>query len=510
MKNIYLKTIIFFSLISSIVTAQITETEPNNTFTEANDLSENITVTGLIADYPNPDVYRIILPEDGKIIINTTIAGEGTNPNAPFTFTLFNEEENPWNSHSPLKGENGMFMSDVNEWCCILQDTFYIEVNSGYVFPYLYNYTLSWELIPATYDNDIEPNSVFTQALPLMYNTSTEGHLSFVRDPQAVGQDGIDFYSIVPPVNGTLRVFIETEAQSTGSNNMNMNIHTIDGSAWYGQTTTVGGFQSPNVDTILWGCVGNDTMYLSLTTTNVNDRGYSYKMRYDMLPMVFANDAEPNGSFESAQLVDPAIPIEGNQYLGNYYYWSQSQQEDIYKFYKPDTGYFKIVAYAETHTTDATGGHSIQLYDSNFNPVGPALVAPIGINSIPSVDSLNFAYLAADTFYIKTFSNYAFAACRSYRLQLSYVGLENTVEQIDQASISVYPNPSRGHFFLNANGFSGKGNLQVFDVLGKIVHEQNFNTIGQLEVAMNESTPGIYFIKVAAGNERFLQRIIIE
>ncbi|MFM9986916.1 MAG: T9SS type A sorting domain-containing protein [Flavobacteriales bacterium] len=491
--------IFFFGLAQS----QITETEPNDPFPAGNDLEEGITISGQTCTSDNPDRFRIILPADGKLVINTTASVPGEIVAAPFQFQLFSDQNNAWDQLYPLTGENGTFASDSYEWCCLLADTFYIEVYRGYAFEYCYDYTLSWGLIPATFTNDEEPNSAYIQALDLNYNTPMEGHLSFVNHPQAAGQDGIDFYRLVPPTNGTLRVFLESEAQSTGSTFTRMTLNNINGGPWYSQNSPVGEFQSPNSDTVIWDCVANDTIYIDLTTTNFWDRGYAYRIWFDMVAPVYANDIEDNDSFATAQEVDPSAPIEGNQY-----FWGDSGGWDYFKFYKPDTGYFKVVMRAETSTGDATLGHSLQLFDKNLSAIGGPFNGPLGIYSIPAVDSVTYNYLAADTFYIVTSSNYAFASCRSYQLDLSYVDNLNGVSNSVLSNVKVYPNPNNGAFFVEGIQ-NGNCTIDIYNSTGAKIHNEKIRNAGRNEINLENAPNGIYTVQISCDGVRRSERIVV-
>jgi hypothetical protein len=492
------KILLFFLSLGFVLSsnAQINEIEPNDTLTQATNLPIGVTVTGQTCMWNNLDYYQIILPEDGLLRVHSSVAGEGINPiGGGFTLTLFNHQ-NGWNGFTPLAGENGASLSDVSEWCCLEADTFYLQVYRGYAFNYCFDYSLSWEIVNAPFLNDNEPNSTFNTAEFLLFNTPTEGHSSFINHPQGGGMDNTDFFSFVPPVNGTLRLYLEVQAQSSGSNSLTVNLHNHNGSSWYAQQTSVPSYPAISSDTLTWECMSMDTMFFSIVTTNFYDRGYSYRIRYDMLPMVFANDGEPNDFFPSAQLIDPSLPIEGNQLLGNSGFWNGTQ-EDIFKFYKPDTGFFKIVAYSETHTDNPTAGNVIQLYDHNANPIGAPFAAPIGIHSVPAVDSIYFASLPADTLYIKTYSPYAFASCRSYRLELSYYQAPQGTQDLSVTNISLFPNPNNGIFTLDTRKLTGFGQVQILDFLGRKVYDERVVLGTTIPIHLQEMANGCYLVRIA-------------
>ncbi|MBL0315168.1 MAG: T9SS type A sorting domain-containing protein [Flavobacteriales bacterium] len=500
--------LLFLTFVLSTSTySQINETEPNEPLLSGNNLPENTVLTGQTCMWNEPDFFQVVMPQDGVLRIHTGVSGEGINPSTALQFQLFTAANDPWYSYVPLAGENGAMMDDVFEWCCLEAGTYYIQVYSGYAFSYCYNYTLSWELVDAAFTNDNEPNSTFATAEFLNYDESTEGHLSFYPHPQGSGQDGTDFYAFVPPMNGTVRLFIDSQAESTGSNNISVNIHTINGSAWYAQSSPVASFPSTNSDTLIWECIGNDTMYFSLNTTNYYDRGYAYRIRYDVIPMVFGNDSEPNNFFAEAQLVNAFEPIEGNQYLGASYYWGGTQ-EDIFKFYKPVDGFLKVVIHTETHTGDGTGGNTVQLYDHTANYVGAPFTAPIGLYGVPAVDTMHFETLNADTFYLKTYSAYAYPACRSYRIELLFDEV-NGVKETSLSQLRIYPNPNNGDFQLDTRQLAGMAQLQVIDFTGRIILNEQQTLGGTIPIRLSDVASGYYLLKIVNDGREIHQPFMV-
>ncbi len=76
-------------------------------------------------------------------------------------------------------------------------------------------------------------------------------------------------------------------------------------------------------------------------------------------------------------------------------------------------------------------------------------------------------------------------------------------------SLTISPNPSNGNFIITSTSNIGKFNLKIYDVLGKIVHEENYSSVMQKEINTNLS-PGVYFIKLNSDNSTFTYKIIVE
>ena len=75
----------------------------------------------------------------------------------------------------------------------------------------------------------------------------------------------------------------------------------------------------------------------------------------------------------------------------------------------------------------------------------------------------------------------------------------------------VYPNPSQGVFNIRINKFSGKVNLQVVDMNGRVVFTQN-NADFNIEKSINLSglSKGMYVLKVGGSSVNYAQKIVIE
>jgi Secretion system C-terminal sorting domain len=483
--------------------SQINESEPNNENAIANNLPISTSVAGQVCVYTDPDFFRIVLPEDGTLHINTTVLGLAENPPQSLKVLLTSKNSNPWNFFNPAMGIGGNTASDEFEWCCLKADTFYLQVYSDYVFESCYNYTLEWDVIPGTFGNDIEPNDFYTNALDLSYNTNIEGHLNFINDPQGAGSESMDSYRIVPPMDGTMRLFVESDAQSTGSSNIHMMLVNANGSDVYNQFTPVGGFFAPNADTLFWPCTSMDTIYIRMYITNYFDRGYTYRIRYDMQLPAYGNDIEPNNVQANAQLVNPALPIEGHQFF------SGDPSEDVFKFFKPDTGFFKIKCLSETYQTDNNGGHRVQLLDHNFSYIGE-LNATLGINSEPHLDSITFNNLSADTFYIKTYCPYAYAACRSYRLDFEFNPGVGVKEETTKGGFSLYPNPTNGLFYLENSSLAGNARIDIYNGMGQKVNTEKMVLPCRKELNLEGYTSGIYLVNITIGTKQYQNLIVLK
>jgi hypothetical protein len=74
----------------------------------------------------------------------------------------------------------------------------------------------------------------------------------------------------------------------------------------------------------------------------------------------------------------------------------------------------------------------------------------------------------------------------------------------------IYPNPAHNTFTISFNGLSSmvNGHLQIFDVMGRAVHEQAVNN--QSTIIDKQFSAGVYFVKVRVGERVFTEKMVVE
>jgi hypothetical protein len=74
-------------------------------------------------------------------------------------------------------------------------------------------------------------------------------------------------------------------------------------------------------------------------------------------------------------------------------------------------------------------------------------------------------------------------------------------------SVSVFPNPSRGHFQLTfSNMQSVNGRLEIYNVFGEKILQQQLTN----EFDLSDSPKGIYLVKIHDGEKIYTQRIVVQ
>jgi hypothetical protein len=87
------------------------------------------------------------------------------------------------------------------------------------------------------------------------------------------------------------------------------------------------------------------------------------------------------------------------------------------------------------------------------------------------------------------------------------VGL-NEIKSILPLLIS--PNPSSGDFVITFPGIINQGTVEIYTVLGERIISKAVSLTSNFEINLENSSPGIYFVKVTDGERRYAQKIMIE
>ena len=92
---------------------------------------------------------------------------------------------------------------------------------------------------------------------------------------------------------------------------------------------------------------------------------------------------------------------------------------------------------------------------------------------------------------------------------------ENSIEEITESLITVYPNPNKGQFMLEGlnallNSKTDLLHLYLFDTMGKMVVEQPLESANEVEVLLPADLHGVYHLKVVNSNgQQFVTKLIL-
>jgi hypothetical protein len=165
---------------------------------------------------------------------------------------------------------------------------------------------------------------------------------------------------------------------------------------------------------------------------------------------------------------------------------------------------------------------------------GSQMVIPVGYKAAPGAYVLDLVGIqnlsAAQSVYLKdnetgTISDlsqnatYAFVSSsegeNNGRFELIFTQSVTQLADMKKAikpAVTVYPNPVKDQFFtVGMTNLTGKVNIQLTDILGKVVYAQSFDNVSDLkEVKLTRpSVSGHYILKVNGKDGNFVQSVVI-
>lgn len=414
MRSFVIVVIFMFSIAIKFF-AQLNDSEPNNDIASADTLPFNTIFTGQLKWQTDPqDWVRIIMPGPGILRIKTTVNGDAVQT-SKMRLTLHSKGGAQFYSID-VNATNGSTSIDSADYVCIAADTFFLRLDELLSFcdpcpNACYNYTIELVRIPASFSDDQEPNNSTMEAIFLDENVAKEGTLKY-RHYNGDYSESEDYYCIVPPDDGNIILYVESEHTSFASL-LNINLKTKNNYNHGDQYPTNGSFGSPATDTLIWGCVqGQDTLYFKISSGNVNDCGISYKIRYALDTMQFQRDLEPNNS------IAQSTELKHNTYFDGHLKFSGVDDQDYYCVVVPDTGYLKLYTQMEITGIPAPEAQSvnISLFDKNGGFMGGKNMRakPFGGSALDTFD-LGLKN-KQDTFYLYIGTFYAGQCGISYRI----------------------------------------------------------------------------------------------
>lgn len=74
-------------------------------------------------------------------------------------------------------------------------------------------------------------------------------------------------------------------------------------------------------------------------------------------------------------------------------------------------------------------------------------------------------------------------------------------------NLIVYPNPTNGNFTIDLGNIFGKTEVQITDILGKVIESKSVNSAQKLDFFIQEAA-GIYIITVRADDKQAMIRMV--
>jgi photosystem II stability/assembly factor-like uncharacterized protein len=82
------------------------------------------------------------------------------------------------------------------------------------------------------------------------------------------------------------------------------------------------------------------------------------------------------------------------------------------------------------------------------------------------------------------------------------------IKEEDKINVTVFPNPTDGNVKLAFESSIQKGNITLFDELGRQILSQQINGLNSVELDVTQCASGLYFIVIQADNKRSIEKLI--
>jgi hypothetical protein len=322
-------------IISTLLSASYSDTEPNDTFGQATAIAVNTTADGSLGTTDPDDWYQIDLPHDGALRVVVTPGG-ALNTHVK----LFDQDgATSLNFNGGAYGNQGSFGEpDTGYRIDLKSGTYYVTIARWGSDGGQGTYTINTAFTPTEYPNhnDSEPNDSSSTAMTLIVNASDTGHLGYYKDGAT---DRDDWYRIELPHDGALRVVVvpghalNTQVKlfdQDGTTSLNFN-----GGAYGNQGS------SGEPDSVFRADLKSGTYYVTASGWIGSGQG-SYIITTDFTPTEYPdhNDTEPNDSSSTAMTLYVNAPDTGH--LG-YYKDGATDRDDWYRIELPYDGPLRVV-----------------------------------------------------------------------------------------------------------------------------------------------------------------------
>ncbi|MBP0725151.1 PPC domain-containing protein [Bacillus sp. RG28] len=353
------------------------------------DLSFNKEVNGAITNDIDQQVYKIVLPQAGKITVNLS-----SELNDVYLDLYDSNGNKVWDSVNIYTG------SKVNpkKWL----DSENLEAGTYFVkLSQYYDYTGSFKLqvnYESANNNDIEPNNGMEQAQQITLNAQKlVGYISW--------NDNVDYYKVVLPTGGRIDVNVSSELHDT-----NLDLYDANGNKVW---DTVDLYTGSTVNPKKWSSSEDleaGTYYIRMSQYSDYTGKYEIQVNYQAANN---NEQEPNNGTEQAQ----QITLNTQKIVG---YISWNDNLDYYKVVLPKAGRIDVNVSSELHDVN------LDLYDANGNKVWDTVDLYTGSTVNPKKWSSS-EDLEAGTYYIRMsqYSDYT----GKYEIQVNYQAANNNEQE---------------------------------------------------------------------------------
>lgn len=348
----------------------VAESEPNNTWNQADVITLGAAGTGTCTATGDVDWWRVTSANDGKLTVNWT------STNSVYIYCQIYDTLGVLQFASAYtNGSNVLNVDGLNA------GTYYIKF-----FAYTGTDSPTYSFVPTwttpTQANDVEPNGTRNQAKVLPLNGSKTGHIGYYYNNL---DDTLDWWKVTTNQDGKLNFTI------TSHNGQNVYAQLFDNDG----TTFLAGSYTSGTATYSADGLSAGTYYILVRNYYIS--GFApYTLSNTLTLPPVANDIEPNGTYQQALTFNLNDTVKGH--IGYYY-----------NFLDDTLDWYKVTTTLEGRLSfyiQSLNGQNVylNLYDGNGTLV-------LGGSYTSSSATFNVDGLAAGTYYfrVKTYYNNEFA-----------------------------------------------------------------------------------------------------
>jgi len=449
------------------------DVEPNDVQAESFQIGIDVPTTGHLGFLGNgatdlTDFFSFTIPFDGKMTF--TLIPENT---LDGYIDLYDQDGASFLMSSM---QTGVGVNDTLNYGNLKAGTYYIRIGGGGYGSYTLNNVFTATSIPN--GNDVEPNDIQTESLPIGLDGSNTGHLGYFGNQMA---DYYDFYSFTTPVDGKI-LFTLVQDNTIDAY---MDLLDQDGINFLRVSSETG---LGVTDSLVFSNLKAGTYFI-----RIGGGGYgSYSLNNYFTPTAIpnGNDAEPNETYAEANSLNINNSKTGHiNYFGN----GTLDYYDFYTFSISAKGKITAILTPE-NTLDAY----IDLYDQN----GTTFLRFSTQTGTGIADTLIYEDLNAGSYFI----GIGGSGYGSYTLNLSFTENVVSVENPIKNQVTIVPNFNNKIISINNIPASDVTSIEIIDVSGRIIlRERLFNTNNQINFSGKR---GLFLVKVSSGKTKVVRKVV--
>lgn len=448
-----------------LLDTSLMDTEDNGTIESAMHIVSSDTKVGHIGYLFNGtsdafDYYKTLIPEDGtvKIIVN----GQNMSGTNGYLY-IYGYDGRKLNGQilsryvsNNSSVANRAIITDTFILNGRAVDSFFVRIQSSAAF----KYEIKYEVVDRS-TNDIEPNNSFAEAIEPVIRNQYEGHINYFYNGT---NDGYDYYRLLLPTDGTLKVAIN----GTNMSGANSYLYAVifDGRKGNGQifskyianTSSVQN-RVTVIDTLTINGLASDTFYLRIESGSA----FKYQFNFNVID-TSTNDIEPNDNISNANIINESETKYGHS---DYFKRGTNDNYDHYRTLLKKDGTVRLIVNG-INMKGSNGYLYITLFDGRGNS-GQIFAKYISNSSSISdrkviTDTIYLYGRAIDTMFFGIQSSGAFQYDLKYDIiDTSFIDGSN--ESFTQTTSIERSKPVKGHISYVAKG--GTDNYDYYKTLLK-------------------------------------------